>query len=183
MPGLQDLIGALSSGQQGGGSAAGGLEGMLGGMLGGGSASSGSSDPLGGLLGGMLGAGGGGGPVGGGGSSSLIAMLAPILAGLLANGGLSSILGGMRANGLSAQADSWVSTGANQPIEAEHVEAALGADRVSEIAQQLGVPAGQASQLLAQVLPSLVNSVTPEGTLPPDSELNTVAGLLKGFGG
>ncbi len=182
MPGLQDLIGAFSKDRQAGGSTTGGLEGMLGGILGGSSGSD-STDPLGGLLGGILGAGGGSGPLGGGASGSLMTMLAPVIAGLLANGGLSAILGRMRANGLSAQADSWVGTGANEPIDAEHVEAALGTDRIAEVAQQLGVPAGQASQLLAQVLPGLVNAVTPEGTLPQDAELNTLTGLLGRLGG
>jgi hypothetical protein len=70
---------------------------------------SGLDDILGGLTGGKGGSGGlgGGRGGGGGGGSSAMGALMPVLAGLLASGGLSKILGSLKANGLGAQADSW----------------------------------------------------------------------------
>lgn len=200
MPGLDDLIGSLQQGA-GRGSAGAGLEGMLGGLLGGGSssgggglgdllggaASGGSSGAggLGGLLGGMLGGTpGGGSPAsssGSGSGSGMLAMLAPLLASLLANGGLQQILGGMRANGFSAQADSWVSTGENLPIGPEQVTQALGSSQVEQVAAQLGVGPEQASQVLARILPGLVNSVTPDGAPPAEADLSRLAQTLQGL--
>jgi uncharacterized protein YidB (DUF937 family) len=107
-------------------------------------------------------------------------MLAPVLAGLLKNGGLSKVLSGLQANGLSSQADSWVSTGPNEAIDPRDVESALG-DQVGQVADQLGIDNAQASELLAGILPDLVNNVTPDGELPGDDDLDRLARALEGF--
>lgn len=203
MSGLDDLIGNLTKAQAGGGAGggledalggilggagggAGGLGGLLGGLLGGGSgggAGGGSGGGLGGLLGGLLGGGSGGSPgsaSGGPGLGSVMAMLAPLLAGLLKNGGLSKILSGMHANGLSAQADSWVGLGENQPIEPADVKNALG-DQVDHVATELGVGHDEASELLAHILPGLVNTVTPDGQPPSDADIDRLVETINGF--
>lgn len=207
MPGLDDLIGSLQRAQAGGGGGGGGgLEDILGGILGGGGSGGGAGGGgLGDILGGVLGGGGSGGGAGGGGlgdilggllggggssqsgaqssrgGGNMMAVLGPMIAMLLANGGLKKILGGLRANGLSSQADSWVSTGENEPIDPSQISQALGGEQVAQVADQLGVDRDQASQLLAQVLPGLVNTVTPDGEEPSDSELDQLADVLKGF--
>ena len=202
MAGLDDLIGGLQKAQGRGNDApggGGGLEDLLGGILGGsagGRGGGGLSDVLGGgqtggggglgdILGGVLGRGGGAGTGGGGaagGLGSLMTVLGPILASLLASGGLSKILNGMRGNGLSAQADSWVGTGTNEPVSAGEVREALGEDQVQQVAAQLGVGPDEASQVLAGVLPGLVDTVTPEGEVPSDDDLDRLAGTLEEFG-
>ncbi|MFN8222967.1 MAG: YidB family protein [Gaiellales bacterium] len=203
MPGLDDLIGSLQKAQAGGHS--GGLDDILGGMLGGGGGGSsrggGGGGGLGDILGGMLGGGGSsgggglgdilGGMLGGGGSGggsrggggNVMGMLGPLLAMLLGGGGLKKILGSLRANGLSAQADSWVSTGDNHAIDASQIAQALGGEQLSQVASHLGVDDQQASQVLAQVLPGLVNTVTPDGEEPSDDELDRLASVLSGFQG
>jgi uncharacterized protein YidB (DUF937 family) len=197
MSGLDDLIGSLQKAQTGGG---GGLDDVLGSVLGGSGTSSGSGGSGGGLgdiLGSVLGGGGGGGlgdvlgsvlgggsgssTKSGGGAGSLMATLGPMLAMLLANGGLQKILGSLRANGLTSQADSWVSTGENQAIDPEQIKQALDADQIGQIADHLGIDADQASQVLAEVLPGLVNTVTPDGKEPSNDELDRLADALKGF--
>jgi uncharacterized protein YidB (DUF937 family) len=138
-----------------------GLDDILGGLMGGKGGSGGLDDMLGGLLGGR--AGGGGGTMG---------ALMPILAGLLASGGLSKILGGLRANGLSAQADSWVGTGPNEPVSGKDIERAAGREQIQQIAQQLGVSESEAAEAVAQALPEVVDKVSPEGQLPPEQDLD-----------
>lgn len=141
-----------------------GLDDILGGLTGGKGGSGGLDDMLGGLLGGGRGGGGGGG--------SAMGALMPVLAGLLASGGLSKILGGLKANGLSAQADSWVGTGANQPVSGRDVEQAAGREQIQQIAQQLGVSESQAADAVAQALPEVVDRVSPDGELPPEQDLD-----------
>ena len=141
-----------------------GLDDILGGLTGGKGGSGGLDDMLGGLLGGGRGGGGGGG--------SAMGALMPVLAGLLASGGLSKILGGLKANGLSAQADSWVATGANQPVSGRDVEQAVGREQIQQIAQQLGVSESQAADAVAQALPEVVDKVSPDGKLPPEQDLD-----------
>jgi uncharacterized protein YidB (DUF937 family) len=139
-----------------------GLDDILGGLMGGKGGSGGLDDGLGGLMGGR-GGGGGGGTMG---------ALMPVLAGLLASGGLSKILGGLKANGLSAQADSWVGTGANEPVSGKDIEQAAGRERIQQVAQQLGVSESQAAEVVAQALPEVVDKVSPEGKLPPEQDLD-----------
>jgi uncharacterized protein YidB (DUF937 family) len=142
-----------------------GLDDILGGLMGGKSGGSGGlDDVLGGLLGGGRGGGGGGG--------SALGALMPVLAGLLASGGLSKVLGGLKANGLSAQADSWVGTGANEPVTGSQVEQAVGKEQMQQIAQQLGVSESEAAEAVAQALPEVVDKVSPDGQLPPEQDLD-----------
>jgi uncharacterized protein YidB (DUF937 family) len=141
-----------------------GLDDILGGLMGGKGGSGGSGgldDMLGGLLGGR--GGGGGGTMG---------ALMPVLAGLLASGGLSKIMGGLKANGLSAQADSWVGTGANEPVSGKDIEQAAGREEIQKVAQQLGISESQAADAVAQALPEVVDKVSPEGKLPPEQDLD-----------
>lgn len=186
MAGLDDLIGSLTSAQSGGG---GGLEDVLGGLLGGAQGGGGQAGAqagdggLGDLLGGLLGGGGSGSSSGGGSSglASLMGVLGPLIASFLANGGLSKIINGMQVQGLSAQADSWVGTGPNEPIGADDLRHVLGDEEVGQLAQQLGTDPDTAAQLLAQITPNVVNAVTPEGQLPDEAELDRLVGVLNGF--
>jgi uncharacterized protein YidB (DUF937 family) len=186
--GLEDVLGGLLGGGQGGGQGAGGLGDLLGGLLGGGQGGGQPGAQAGGgglddLLGGLLG-GGGSGTSGAGGSSglaSVMAVLGPLIASFLANGGLSKLVNGMQAQGLSAQADSWVGTGPNEPIGADDLRHVLGDEEVAQVAQQLGTDPDTAAQLLAQITPNVVNAVTPEGQLPDEAELDRLVGALNGF--
>ena len=139
-----------------------GLDDILGGLMGGGG--KGGSGGLDDLLGGLTGSGGGG--------SSGMGALLPVLGGLLASGGLSKIMGGLKANGLSSQADSWVGTGANEPVSGAEVEQAIGKEQIQQVAQQLGISESQAADVVAKALPEVVDKVSPEGKLPPEPELD-----------
>ena len=84
---------------------------------------------------------------------------------MLAGGGLQQVLSGFQANGLSAQTDSWIGTGANKPISGEDVRKVVGDEELAKIAAQLGVSEDEAADAVAQVLPTVVDRVSPEGTL------------------
>ncbi|MFN0154283.1 MAG: YidB family protein [Gaiella sp.] len=193
MAGLDDLLKGIQQGGGGGGlgdilsdarrgGGGGGLGDILGGMLGGGGGGQGG---LGGIFGQILkgGLGGGGGSLGGGGASPMAGImkaLLPMLIGMLAGGGLGKVMKGMRANGLSSQADSWVSTGANQYAHPDEVAAALGPDQVAEIAQRLGVSEQEAAEVLSEVLPATIDHLTPDGQEPEDDVVDSrLEGLLK----
>ena len=142
-----------------------GLENLLGGVLGGKGGGS-----LGSILSGLASGGGSGGLAAGGGASVLTALL-PMVGGLLAGGGLSKLLSGFQAHGLASQADSWVGTGANEPVSGEQVRQVIGDEQIAEIAQKLGVSHEQAAQAVAEVLPHVVDHVTPEGQVPSDEDM------------
>lgn len=170
MSGLDDLIKGATGGQGGG------LGDILGGLAGGGGSGGGG---LGDILSGLT---GGSGAKGGGGMGGLLGSLLPMLGGLLAGGGLQKILSGFQAKGLSAQADSWVGTGANEPISGADVREVVGSEEISRIANELGVSEDEAAAAVAQVLPEVVDKVTPDGTLPPDDQLDSAFAALKQLG-
>jgi uncharacterized protein YidB (DUF937 family) len=96
----------------------------------------------------------------------------PVLGGLLASGGLQKILGGLKAQGLSQQADSWVGTGQNEPVSGADMEKAVGKEKIQEVANQLGVSESEAADVVAKAVPEVVDKVSPDGQLPPDQDLD-----------
>jgi uncharacterized protein YidB (DUF937 family) len=137
---------------------------------------------LGDLLGGILGGGGRGGSVAGGQAGGAIGLLLPAVASLLMNGGLQKILGRLQASGRGAEAQSWVSTGENEPVDGAAVRQALDDDEIASIATQLGVSEDEAAEAVARVLPDVVDQVTPAGQVPPDDELDQKFGRLHELG-
>ncbi len=179
MSGLDDLLGSLTKSAGDGGQGGGGLEDLLGGILGGGSSGgSGSGDGLQDILGGLLGGGAGGSPgtaAGGMNLGALAAALGPLLAKLLQGGGLSKLLGNAQASGLSAQADSWVGSGPNEPVSGQDIRGIVGDDAVRSVAEQAGISEDEAASVLAQVVPQVVSGLTPGGQVPSDDELGQLA--------
>ena len=181
MSGLDDLIGSLTKskasatqGEQGGQSNL-GIDDLLGGLLGGGSGGAGGGGGLQDLLGGLLGGGGTStGTRSGGGMNMgvLVGVLGPLIAKFLQGGGLSKMMQGAKANGLSAQADSWVGTGANEPLAPQEVRAVVGEDAVQEVAREAGISEDEAADVLAAVVPQVVNGLTPNGQVPTDDEVD-----------
>ncbi len=154
MAGLGDILGGLLRGSKNGegsaGSTGGGLSNILGGLLG-----------------------------GSGSQAMLMAALLPIVLKLLKGGGLSKILSGAKAQGLSGQADSWVGKGENQSISADQLTNVLGNDQVSKIAKKMGASKSETAGALAQLLPQVINHVTPNGQAPAKSDLKSMLEELK----
>ena len=100
--------------------------------------------------------------------------------GLIQNhpGGIRGLLAQFQEKGLGDQVASWIGTGANQPISAEHVQAALGSDQLQQLAGQMGVSHDEAASGLAGLLPQVVDKLSPEGNLP---EGGNVMNMLKGL--
>ena len=180
MSGLDDILGNLT---KSGGKSEGGLDDLLGGLLGsssGGGAGGGLQDVLGGLLGGGAGGGSLSTKAGGMNVGALAAALAPIVMKLVKGGGLSKLVQNAQASGLSSEADSWVGTGENQPVSGEQMKSVVGHDVVQQVAQQAGISEDEAAGVLAQVVPQVVNGLTPNGQVPAADDLDQ---LVAKFGG
>ncbi|MDZ4292183.1 MAG: YidB family protein, partial [Hydrogenophaga sp.] len=95
-------------------------------------------------------------------------------------GGLSGILAKLQQGGLGDAAQSWVGTGANQPVSPDALGGALGPDLMGMIARQLGGNQQQAAGTLADLLPGLIDQLTPQGRLPTDNGLGGLGALLGG---
>jgi uncharacterized protein YidB (DUF937 family) len=84
------------------------------------------------------------------------------------NGGLPGIISKFEHGGMAEHAGSWVGTGENIPITGNQLQEILGTGTIGQIAQQLGLSHGDASSGLAQVLPQIIDHLTPTGQVPAD---------------
>jgi len=103
------------------------------------------------------------------------------------SGGLAGLVQAMEQNGLGHVAQSWIGTGANQPVSPDQLKQVIGAPQLQHLAAQHGLDVDQLASHLAQILPAAVNHMTPNGSLPAglDSILggglgNTLKGLMGG---
>ena len=115
-----------------------------------------------GLLGGLMGGGAGAAQQG---QSPLVMMALQLIQ---QNGGLPGIISKLQNGGMAQQVGSWVATGQNVPISGSQLQEVLGSGSIGQIAQQLGLSHGDASSGLAQVLPQLIDHLTPHGQVPDD---------------
>ncbi|OOR87729.1 hypothetical protein B0181_09750 [Moraxella caviae] len=190
--GLGGLLGSVLDSQ--GGSQSGGLESVLGGLLGGKAQAqnNASAADLGGLLGGLLGgvgnrsaAGGLGGALGGNKSALLLALLPVVLSFIQQNGGLSGVLSKFNNSGLGNKAQSWVNIDTdNDGIDAGDVARLFGDDKINEVCQSTGASQDEVCQGIAELLPEVMNELTPQGGLQNEQEANAeVAQILSQING
>jgi uncharacterized protein YidB (DUF937 family) len=91
-----------------------------------------------------------------------------ILAQILRNtdlGSIGGLLDQLQKSGLGTQVTSWLGNGANLPVSADQLRAALGDERVRQIAASLGIPIDQVLGQLSQHLPAAIDKMSPNGTL------------------
>ena len=124
---------------------------------------------------GALGQGGLGG--GGGGQADLLRVVVGMLGNDAPGGGLGGLISKFQQGGLGDVVASWVGTGQNLPISPDQLHQALGSDTIANIAQQLGLSHGDAAGQLAQMLPQVIDHLTPHGQVPAGG-LGDVGSLL-----
>ena len=95
-------------------------------------------------------------------------------------GGLGELVARFQQGGLGDVVSSWISTGQNLPISAEQLGSVLGQDAIAGLAQKTGMPAGDLASQLSQMLPQIVDSLTPNGQLPQGG-LGDIGSLLGGL--
>ncbi|MFB7941685.1 YidB family protein [Streptomyces sp. NPDC127049] len=143
-----------------------------------------AGNDLGSLLGSLLGGGGGQG----GGAGGILGSLLGALAGGQGGGGAGSAgaaggagqnpLGGLldmlTRSGLADQAQSWIGTGENKPVDGSQIAQALPDETLQKVAQEAGVTPQQAADEIAQSLPQAVDKLTPGGSLPQGGSLEDI---------
>ena len=144
------------------------LDGLLGQMAGGansGGATAKQEGGLGGLLDGLTGSMPGTGAGRAQGGNPLLMILLQLLQ---QNGGLGGLKGRMQQSGMEGQLQSWIGTGQNMPMSPDALSQIFGQEQLAQIAQQLGMSQQDAAGGLAQMLPNLVDEMTPQGQVPPN---------------
>jgi uncharacterized protein YidB (DUF937 family) len=95
-------------------------------------------------------------------------------------GGLTGLVKLFNQGGLEKQMASWISTGKNLPVSADQIMSVLGQGRVEELAKQAGVGGQDISGGLAQMLPQIIDKLTPDGKLPAQNDLASQLTKLAG---
>lgn len=102
-------------------------------------------------------------------------------------GGLDALVGKLRQGGLDSEVDSWISTGANDPVDPQRLGDALGTDTVQELSSGTGINAGSLLPILAMFLPQIIDMLTKNGSTPAggldeaaESSMPDLGGLLGG---
>ena len=87
-------------------------------------------------------------------------------------GGLGGLLNKLQQGGLGNVANSWVGSGQNQPVAPGQLGSALGPSIIKMLAQKSGLSEEEITKQLSQVLPGIVDKLTPNGKLPTMAELS-----------
>jgi uncharacterized protein YidB (DUF937 family) len=81
-------------------------------------------------------------------------------------GGLPGLVQAFHEKGLGSIVNSWVGTGQNLPISAEQIQGVLGSEQVKQLAAKVGISPDVAGSKLAEILPVVVDKLTPDGKIP-----------------
>jgi uncharacterized protein YidB (DUF937 family) len=93
-------------------------------------------------------------------------------------GRLPGLLDKLGSMGLQDKVQSWVGKGANLPVSGDQIKSVLGSDQVSSVATKLGISSDAAAAKIADVLPTIIDRLTPDGVVPDPQAL---AAGLTGF--
>jgi uncharacterized protein YidB (DUF937 family) len=99
-------------------------------------------------------------------------------------GGLPALVQGFEQNGLGGVVNSWMASDVpNQPVSGAQVQNVLGSQQLQDLAAKLGVSPEVASGLAAQVLPGIIDHLTPNGQVPAGGSnlMELGEGLLRNF--
>lgn len=118
---------------------------------------------------------------GGGGTQTL---LVNAVIGLINNqqtGGLAGLVKQFAGSGLGDIVNSWVSTGKNLPVTPQQIQQGLGSDAISQLAAKVGLSPQDLTLHLSNVLPQVVDKLTPDGKIPQGDLMSKGMSILEGL--
>lgn len=98
-------------------------------------------------------------------------------------GGVQGLLDQLQQGGLGSAVSSWLGSGDNAAISVPQLQQALGEETMQDLAQQTGQSAQDWGQQLTQLLPGLIDKLSPNGQIDTDqaSNLSSLGDLLGQF--
>jgi len=95
-------------------------------------------------------------------------------------GGVSGMVNSLNTGGLGSIVSSWIGTGQNLPVSADQIESALGSGPIANLAAKAGISPDQAKTALSQLLPQVIDKLSPSGQLPEGNLLESALSMLRG---
>jgi uncharacterized protein YidB (DUF937 family) len=93
-------------------------------------------------------------------------------------GGISGLQQMFQQKGLGGIVSSWIGTGQNLPISADQLQNVLHGNVLHDIAAKSGMDLGQLGSIFSQLLPNVVDKLTPNGQVPDSAALSQ---MMKGL--
>lgn len=115
----------------------------------------------------------------GGGQSGLIQGVLALVS--QHEGGLGGLLQSFKDKGLGEAVASWVGTGENLPISGEQIQSVLGGSALGDLAAKFGMSSEDVSGRLSELLPQVVDKLTPAGRVDGSLDMGTALGMLQGM--
>ena len=93
-------------------------------------------------------------------------------------GGLSGLAQMFHNQGLGGIVSSWIGTGQNLPVSQDQLQGVLHGQALQNVAAKAGIDPSQLTGMMAQLLPHVVDKLTPNGQVPDSGAL---AQMMKGL--
>ncbi|WP_085813316.1 YidB family protein [Geoanaerobacter pelophilus] len=94
-------------------------------------------------------------------------------------GGLSGLVQSFQQKGLGDTISSWIGTGQNWSISPEQIEEGLGSERIQNLAAKAGMSTEEVTAKLSELLPTMIDKITPDGLVPEGGLLDKGLEFLK----
>jgi len=95
-------------------------------------------------------------------------------------GGMAGLMDAFQSSDMGDILSSWIGQGENLPIDADQLRSVLGEATLGQFASSAGISQSEAGDTLANILPELINKMTPDGAVPDSNALES--GLSALFG-
>src|SRR5262249_30597226 len=113
----------------------------------------------------------------GGGANPLLQIAAAMLSNGSQFGGLQGLIRQFEQAGLGSQMSSWINTGPNLPVPPDQLAQVLGSGQLQQMAQQSGMDPQVLTSGLSQVLPQMIDRLTPQGEAPSSGFADVIGSL------
>ena len=108
-------------------------------------------------------------------------LMSSVMSLLGGQGGLDKLIGQFASKGLGDVIGSWVSTGKNLPVSGDQLQSVLGKDTINNLASKLGMDKGALTSQLTNLLPNVVDKLTPDGKVPEGDIMSKGMDILGGL--
>lgn len=93
-------------------------------------------------------------------------------------GGLEGLIQAFEQRGLGEVISSWVGNGENMAITPQQVHEVLGSNVIQQLAEKANLSPDETKLKLSELLPTLIDKITPEGNIPEGGWLDKGKELL-----
>ncbi len=94
-------------------------------------------------------------------------------------GGLAGLVQAFLQKGLGEIISSWISTGQNLPISPDQIKEGFNSEALQNLAAKAGISTEETTAKLSELMPNLIDKMTPDGVIPEGGLLEKGLDFLK----